>query len=215
MKQLLLISFCIFFLSACASHLPPAQDAVTELWETDEKATALAPWEPGEIVAGVVFLDLVDRPYQDKGDYRIWVQPDSTIYSHISVLSSHFRYRVFLGVTVQRHYVVQEYYSLSGTPETDSYIVVAKRLVTEYDLTRVHSTPYDIPIVNSPLVFRYPNGQKLREYPIQCGMIDGVVTEWYMEGKMAAITIYKQGHFFRRALPNDNGKWTFYKTYRI
>ena len=130
----------------------------------DEQATAQAPWKAGEMV-----------PYSDKR-------------ANLNRLGLHKVYRVFLGVTPQGYYVIQDFYADNNAKLTDPYVVKNERDVRA---TRTYD-PEDM-TVEGPYIRWYPDGQKYTEVLMVDGKEEGEWRLWYRNGQLGAVSPYVGG----------------------
>lgn len=130
----------------------------------DEQATAQAPWKAGEMV-----------PYSDKR-------------ANLNRLGVYDVYRVFLGVTPQGYYVIQDFYADNSAKLTDPYVVKNER---DVEPTRSYNTEYIT--VEGPYVRWYPGGQKYQEGQMVDGKEEGEWRLWHPNGQPASISFYVSG----------------------
>jgi len=129
----------------------------------DAQATAQAPWKAGEKV-----------PYSDT-------------YADLRRPGNHNVYRVFLGVTPQGYYVVQDFYADNNAKLTDPYVVK-----NVSDVEQESYDPRDM-AVEGMYISWYPNGGKYTEGRMVGGKRDGKWSFWYNNGQIAAVSPYVSG----------------------
>lgn len=151
--------FVIFLLLDIAAA---ASAATVNGIEIDEQATAQAPWKAGEVV-----------PYSDELASLGW-------------LGTYKVYRVFLGVTPQGYYVIQEFYADNNAKLTDPYVVRNAHDVERkgYDLLGVAEGRY---------IAWHSNGQKYMEAQVIEGRQEGEWKYWYNSGQLKTITRFVSG----------------------
>jgi len=131
--------------------------------EIDEQATAQAPWKANEMV-----------PYSDKTASLGW-------------LGTYKVYRVFLGVTPQGYYVVQDFYADSNAKLSDPYVVRNERDVEDERYDTRYMT------IEGLYIVWYPNGQKSIEGRAVNGKEEGEWRFWYSNGQLAGVSPYVSG----------------------
>lgn len=129
----------------------------------DQQATAQAPWKAGEMV-----------PYSNRLARLGW-------------LGDYQAYRVFLGVTPQGYYVIQNFYADNDTKLTDPYVVRNARDVEQrsYDSRDM--------AVEGLYVVWYSNGRKYMEGRAVNGKEEGEWRLWHSNGQPASISFYVHG----------------------
>ena len=129
----------------------------------DAQATAQAPWKAGEKV------------------------PSSDTYANMGWLGMYDVYRVFLGVTPQGYYAVQDFYADNNAKLTDPYMVRNESDVEEnsYDSRDM--------AVEGLFITWYPNGQKSMEGRAVNGKEEGEWRLWHPNGQLASISFYVHG----------------------
>ena len=128
-----------------------------QAYKIDTTATANAPWKVGEV--------LVEIPFQIPAGTPTPV------------------HRVFLGITTEGHYVVQELYTLTKTKRTEPYVLMDEQDVT--DTIGWDDTPGDDRRITGKYIAYHPNGKKLAELTAnKNGRWNGKITWWYENGQI-------------------------------
>lgn len=123
-------------------------------YKIDPVATANAPWEIGEVI--------LERPF------IIDNKPAPV-------------HRVFLGMTSEGYYVVQEFYTLTDTKRTEPFVLMDRFDVN--GLLGVYDTPGNWRI-SSQYVAYHPNGQKMIELFSKDGVFYGMSAAWHENGQV-------------------------------
>ena len=177
MKKLFLLLFFTFITYANAQNAQNAQNTQTSThsFPIDEKATAIAPWKVGETVATinqhVVASDLSSKDTELPG------------------------YRVFLGITTDNYFLVQDFYE-NGNKYSDPYQLIRQSAV-------LNNSPDWHTALHGALVTYYPTGEKMVDkYSIQ-GHFAKETNIWYPSGQLFQQMRYiRTGNLFTIYYPN-------------
>lgn len=173
--HILLLSFGVLMGGvACAWQEKLSYDVDLEFsqqapWKVGQVVFMWADYRPGEPVCGSCRHD---RDLNDMSNMK----------------------RVFLGVTPQGNYLVQEFYKTDESKLSDPYLVNDVKGVTAFD-----SEPYTL----YKKVLWYPNGRKMKEGHFGSGQRQASWTYWYANGEMREQGEYLNGE--------KHGLWTFYR----
>lgn len=171
-KQWLMILCTVLFISCTAEQATSSAN----LYTIDQAATAKAPWKPGDIVSKAV-TSASDDPQDD------------------SLLDLH---RKFLGITVNGHYLVQEFYAESGQKYSDPFLITKQDAISSGTSNKGKL---------GRITYYYLSGKKRAEgIANHDWWADGTATIWYESGQKASESLHQNRRMIRYTNWYPNGQ---------
>ena len=79
--------------------------------------------------------------------------------------------RKLLGTTRKQHWVLQDFYSINGKPQTAPFTVIDERALYDWDT---------MPFIDGPVQFYYPDGKKQSLITLKQGVVTGKREVYYL-----------------------------------
>ena len=109
--------------------------------------------------------------------------------------------RKLLGTTRKQHWVLQDFYSINGKPQTAPFTVFDERALYDWDT---------MPFIDGPVQFYYPDGKKQSLIALKQGVVTGTREVYYLTGEVfQAQSFNEQGHLTEETFFERDGKRLF------
>ena len=109
--------------------------------------------------------------------------------------------RKLLGTTRKQHWVLQDFYSINGKPQTAPFTVFDERALYDWDT---------MPFIDGPVQFYYPDGKKQSLITLKQGVVTGKREVYYLTGEPFQVqTFNEQGRITEETFFERDGKRLF------
>lgn len=109
--------------------------------------------------------------------------------------------RKLLGTTRKQHWVLQDFYSINGKPQTAPFTVIDERALYDWDT---------MPFIDGPVQFYYPDGKKQSLITLKQGVVTGKREVYYLTGEPFQVqTFNEQGRITEETFFERDGKRLF------
>ena len=109
--------------------------------------------------------------------------------------------RKLLGTTRKQHWVLQDFYSINGKPQTAPFTVFDERALYDWDT---------MSFIDGPVQFYYPDGKKQSLITLKQGVVIGTREVYYLTGEVfQAQSFNEQGHITEETFFERDGKRLF------
>ena len=109
--------------------------------------------------------------------------------------------RKLLGTTRKQHWVLQDFYSINGQPQTAPFTVFDERALYDWDT---------MSFIDGPVQFYYPDGKKQSLITLKQGVVIGTREVYYLTGEVfQAQSFNEQGHLTEETFFERDGKRLF------
>ena len=109
--------------------------------------------------------------------------------------------RKLLGTTRKQHWILQDFYSINGKPQTAPFTVIDERALYDWDT---------MPFIDGPVQFYYPDGKKQSLITLKQGVVTGKREVYYLTGEPFQVqTFNEQGRITEETFFERDGKRLF------
>ena len=109
--------------------------------------------------------------------------------------------RKLLGTTRKQHWVLQDFYSINGQPQTAPFTVFDERALYDWDT---------MSFIDGPVQFYYPDGKKQSLITLKQGVVTGKREVYYLTGEPFQVqTFNEQGRITEETFFERDGKRLF------